>query len=78
MEKRRWARSSNVPPHLRPRAVRADFKRSKPSEASSSQDEKPERSNGAPVVVRALLLVVSFYNTISIKSHNFEIQKKNK
>jgi hypothetical protein len=48
------------PPHLSPRAMRADFRRSSPREASSSQEEKAERSKCAPTCVSAL--PVSFYN----------------
>uniref|UniRef100_A0A1I8IPH0 Protein kinase domain-containing protein n=1 Tax=Macrostomum lignano TaxID=282301 RepID=A0A1I8IPH0_9PLAT len=44
----RLARSSRVPPHFNPSAVRADFRRSKPREASSSQREKAAKSRCAP------------------------------
>ena len=53
VEKSRWARSSSVPPHLSPSAIKADLSRSRPSEASSSQEEKADRSRWAPPCVSA-------------------------
>ena len=44
VEKSLFALSSRVPPHLSPRAIRADLSLSRPSDASSSGDEKAERS----------------------------------
>uniref|UniRef100_T1GKA1 Uncharacterized protein n=1 Tax=Megaselia scalaris TaxID=36166 RepID=T1GKA1_MEGSC len=38
------ARSSSVPPHFTPKAIRADFKRSKPSKTNSSHEEKADKS----------------------------------
>lgn len=48
-----WALSSKVPPHFNPRAIRADFNLSKPSDANSSQEKKADKSKCAPVFVRA-------------------------
>ena len=47
------ARSSNVPPHLRPKACRADFSLSRPKDISSALEEKADRSRCAPVMERA-------------------------
>lgn len=38
------ALSSSVPPHLSPRAMRADLSRSSPREASSSHEENADKS----------------------------------
>lgn len=48
-----WFKLPNYPPHFRPRAIRADFRRSSPREASSSQLEKAESSKWAPTFARA-------------------------
>ena len=42
------ALSSKVPPHLRPRASSADLSLSRPSDMSSEEDEKADRSRCAP------------------------------
>ncbi len=57
VEKSRIARSSNVPPHFRPKANRANLRRSSPNEANSSQDEKAERSNDAPLLFKVFPVV---------------------
>jgi hypothetical protein len=50
---------------LRPKAINADFKRSSPRDANSSQDENAEISNAAPAFAKALP-VVSFYKFASV------------
>mmetsp|Transcript_1511 Transcript_1511/g.3930 ORF Transcript_1511/g.3930 Transcript_1511/m.3930 type:complete len:231 (-) Transcript_1511:518-1210(-) len=45
--KRRSALCSSVPPHLRPRAVRADFSRSSPWACSSAADPTLDRSSSS-------------------------------
>ena len=47
------------PPHLRPRAIRADLSRSKPRDMSSSVQENADRSRCAPECF-AIALPVSF------------------
>jgi hypothetical protein len=36
--------TNSYPPHFKPSAIRADFKRSRPKDANSSQLENAERS----------------------------------
>lgn len=41
------------PPHFNPKAINADFKRSRPSDANSSQLENADSSKCAPTCVNA-------------------------
>lgn len=53
VENNRFARSSSVPPHFKPKAIKADLSRSKPKFANSSGDMKADKSKWAPVCVKA-------------------------
>lgn len=48
------------PPHLSPRAIRADLSRSKPRDISSSGEEKADRSRWAPECLAIAPLLMSF------------------
>jgi len=74
--KRRLARSSKVPPHFILKACRADLRRSRPNDISSSGDEKADKSKWAPVYneLRDNAIIVTCIKHTGLTGLNFSFQ----